>query len=188
MPELRTERLLLRDWRESDLEPFAELNSDPIAMEHFPSTLTTAQSAEMIEAQRARWSDDGLGWWAVEDLADGEFVGAVGPMRVTFDAPFNDAGARLVEVGWRLRRQVWGRGYAPEGARAAISWAFQDPSLDEILSFTVVDNDRSRRVMEKLGMTHDPDGDFEHPRVPDGSPLRRHVLYRLQRTSWATCE
>lgn len=184
MPELRTERLLLRDWRASDLSSFAELNADPVAMEHFPSTLTTEQSAEMIDAMRARWCDDGLAWWAVEDLADGEFVGAVGPMRVTFDASFNDSEEPLVEIGWRLRRNVWGLGYAPEAAQAALTWAFENPSIDEILAFTVVANSRSRRVMEKLGMAHDPDGDFDHPRTPDDSPLRRHVLYRLPRTSW----
>jgi len=184
MPELRTGRLLLRDWRSSDLAPFAELNADPVAMEHFPSTLTTEQSAEMIDAMRARWRDDGLAWWAVEDLADGSFVGAVGPMRVAIDAAFNDPAAPAIEMGWRLRRQVWGRGYAVEAARAAMAWVVDEHPEEEIVSFTVVDNTKSRRVMEKLGMVHDAHGDFAHPRVPDGSPLRRHVLYRLSQSSW----
>ena len=185
VPELRTERLLLRDWRGSDLAPFAELNSDPIAMEHFPSTMTRAQSDEMVEAQRARWRDDAMSWWAVEDAATGQFLGAVGPMLVTIDAPFNDPMAPSVELGWRLRRESWGRGHATEAALAALVWVFEDPGLDEVVSFTVVANSRSRRVMEKLGMVHDPVGDFDHPRVPDSSPLRRHALYRVSRAAWS---
>lgn len=185
MPELRTERLLLRGWQDTDLAPFAELNADPIAMEHFPSTLDTEQSAAMIERLRTRWREDGLSWWAVEELATGEFVGAVGLMRVDIDAPFNDQEDPNTEIGWRLRRAAWGRGYATEAARAVVDHAFGDPSLDELVSFTVVANTRSRRVMEKLGMTHDADGDFAHPRVEPGTPWRHHVLYRLERSRWS---
>ena len=185
MPELRTERLLLRDWREEDLDPFAELNADPVAMEHFPSALSAAQSAQMVERIRERWFDDGLSWWAVESRDTGEFLGAVGLMRVDFDAPFNDPARPSIEAGWRLRRAAWGHGYAPEAAVAALRWGFDERGADEIVAFTVVTNERSRRVMEKIGMVHDADGDFGHPRVESGSPQRRHVLYRATRSSWS---
>jgi RimJ/RimL family protein N-acetyltransferase len=185
MPELRTERLRLRDWRDADLAPFAELNADPIAMEHFPSTLSPEQSAKMIDRLRERWALHGLSWWAVDALESGEFLGAVGLMRVDMDAQFNDPEDPSIEIGWRLRRAVWGHGLAPEAATAALEWAFDARDAEEVVAFTVVANERSRRVMEKLGMSHDPDGDFDHPRVTDGSPLRRHVLYRLPRSRWS---
>jgi RimJ/RimL family protein N-acetyltransferase len=184
MPELRTDRMLLRDWRDEDLAPFAELNSDPIAMEHFPSTLTTAQSAEMIERLREQWASHGWSWWAVGSLESGEFLGAVGLLLVDLDAPFNDPEDPSIEVGWRLRRAAWGQGFATEAATAALDWAFGLQAAEEVVSFTAPVNHRSRRVMEKLGMRHDPDGDFDHQRVEPGSTLRRHVLYRLPRTSW----
>ncbi len=181
VPTLRTQRLILRDWRDADLEPFARLNADPVAMEHFPSTLDTAATVELIEVIRRRWRDDGRCWWAVEELATGSFVGAVGLMLVHFDAPFHDVEhAPATEVGWRLLPSMWGRGYATEAASASVDWGFEHLGLDEIVSFTVVDNVRSRRVMERLGMEHDPAGGFEHPGVVDPeSPLRQHVLYRL---------
>lgn len=185
MPELRTERLLLRGWQDADLAPFAELNADPLAMEHFPSTLSTEQSAAMVEVLGTRWREDGLSWWAVEVLATGAFVGAVGLLRVDIDALFNDPEHPSTEIGWRLRREAWGQGYATEAARAVVDHAFRDPTLDELVSFTVVANTRSRRVMEKLGMTHDADGDFAHPRVEPGTPWRHHVLYRLPRSRWS---
>ena len=145
---LRTPRLLLRRWRDDDREPFADLNADPVVMEHFPSTLDRAP-----------------------------FVGFVGLAPATFEAPFTPA----VEVGWRLDRRWWGHGIATEAARAAVADGFERVGLEEIVSFTASGNLRSRQVMERLGMVRDPDGDFEHPNVPVGSPVRSHVLYRLRR-------
>lgn len=174
---IQTERLLLRQWRDEDLEPFAALNSDPAVMEFFPSVLTTAESNVAVRGNRARIEEHGWGLWAVERLDTGEFIGFTGLWAVPDEFPFSPA----VEVGWRLARAHWGRGYATEAARAAVYFGFGDLGLDEIVSMTTASNERSWRVMEKLGMTRDPADDFDHPRVPEGHPLRPHVLYRLKR-------
>ena len=176
-PELRTDRLVLRGWRDSDLEPFAALNADPVVMEHFPAPLTRSESDAWVEVSRNRWREGGPSWWAVEVVGGAPFIGFVGLSEVHFDASF----APAVEVGWRLAREHWGRGYAPEAALAAIDHGFEALGLDEIVSFTVPANTRSRRVMEKIGMRHDPDGDFVHPSLPDRHPLGPHVLYRISR-------
>lgn len=182
VPEVRTERLL-RGWRESDKPPFAKLNADPEVMRWFPGTLTRDESDGMVDRNVAYWASHDHGLWAVEPL-DGDHAGVcidfIGLMMPPFDAHFTPA----VEVGWRLTRGVWGRGYAPEGARAALAYGFETLDLDEIVSMTAVGNDKSRRVMEKIGMTRDPGDDFDHPRVAVGSPIRRHVLYRLRRDDW----
>jgi RimJ/RimL family protein N-acetyltransferase len=172
---LPTERLLLRRWRTSDLAPFAALNADPVVMESFPKPLTRAESDAMVERIETSFSRDGLGLWAVEVVASGEFAGFVGLWRPGFEAHFTPA----VEVGWRLAARHWGRGYATEAARAAVADGFDRLGLDEIVSFTSVDNERSRRVMRAIGMTHDPADDFDHPGMPPGHRLVRHVLYRL---------
>jgi RimJ/RimL family protein N-acetyltransferase len=174
--DLRTERLVLRRWRDEDLAPFAGLNADPEVMEHFRARLTRAESDAL-----ARWSDDhiaahGWGLWAVEVVATGEFIGFVGLAEPQFDAHFTPA----LEVGWRLARNAWGNGYATEGGRAAVRFAFDELDRDEIVSFTSVTNVRSQRVMERLEMTRDPADDFDHPLVEDPR-LRPHVLYRLGR-------
>ena len=170
MTELRTERLLLRQWRDDDREPFAALNADPEVMRYFPRTQTRAESDALVDAQRALIEERGWGLWAV-DAPDG-FIGFVG-----LSVPrFMDA----VEVGWRLAQRGWHQGYATEAARAAVAFGFDELGLDEIVSFTAVPNDRSRRVMERLGMTRDPADDFDHPALAPGDPLRRHVLYRLR--------
>jgi ribosomal-protein-alanine N-acetyltransferase len=179
-PELRTERLLLRRWRESDRQPFAALNADPAVMEHFPAPLTRAESDAMVDRIEAAFERDGYGLWAVEPLETGRFVGFVGLNRVPYETPFTPA----VEVGWRLAREAWGRGYASEAARAALGFAFTALGLDEIVSFTVPANLRSRAVMERIGMTRDVAGDFDHPRIAAGHRLRRHVLYRLSKADW----
>lgn len=176
-PELRTERLLLRGWRAGDLEPFAALNADSEVMEHFPATLTRAQSDAMADRVRAHLTEHGWGLWAVEVVDGPAFVGFVGLARPAFEAHFTPA----VEIGWRLARPAWGYGYAPEAGRAVLSYAFAELGLDEVVSFTSVGNANSRRVMEKLGLTHDPADDFDHPNLPADSPLRRHVLYRIRR-------
>jgi len=176
MAELRTERLLLRHWRDADLEPFAALNGDPETMRFFPAPLTRAESDAFAEHVRRRLEAEGWGLWAVEAPGVADFVGFVGLARPSFEAHFTPA----VEVGWRLAREHWGKGYATEAARAAVAHGFGELGLDEIVSFTSRLNVPSIRVMERIGMTHDPADDFEHPRVPAGHPLRPHVLYRLR--------
>ena len=180
VPEVRTQRLVLRGWRDADREPFAAMNVDPEVMRHFPSTLDRAASDAMIEKMSAHWSEHGFGLWAVERLEDGRFLGFTGIWRPLFDAHFTPA----VEVGWRLAREAWGHGYATEAARATLAFGFETIGLDEIVSFTTPANERSWRVMGRLGMTRDPADDFDHPRLPEGHPLRRHVLYRLRREDW----
>lgn len=173
VPELRTDRLLLRGWRESDLAPFAAMNADPEVVEFLTGPLSRAESDAFVERIRASWAGNGYGLWAVE--VGGAFLGYVGLWDALFEAPF----APAVEVGWRLTRPAWGHGYATEGARAALAYGFGVVGLPEILTFTAATNLRSRAVMERLGMVRDPGGDFDHPRVPEGSSLRRHVLYRF---------
>jgi RimJ/RimL family protein N-acetyltransferase len=168
--ELRTERLLLRQWREEDRAPFAALNADPVVMEHFPSTMTREASDAFVDFNIATIAERGWGLWAVE--ADGEFIGFVGLNEPRFRPG--------VEIGWRLAREAWGHGYATEAARAVLEFAFGTIGLDEVISFTSTTNVRSQHVMERIGMTCDPADDFDHPNVAD-ERLRRHVLYRLAR-------
>ncbi len=168
---LSTPRLVLRRWRPEDRAPFAALNADPEVMEHFPAPLSRAESDAFVDRIEAGFAEHGFGLWAVEVVATGEFVGFTGLSRPRFMPG--------VEVGWRLARPAWGHGYASEAARAAVRHGFEAVGLPEIVSFTVPANVRSHAVMRRIGMTRDPDGDFDHPRVPEGSPLRRHVLYRI---------
>jgi RimJ/RimL family protein N-acetyltransferase len=175
MTELRTARLLLREWREADLEPFAAMNADPRVMEFFPSPLTREESDRLVcERIVPQFARDGYGLWAVEVPGVTAFAGFVGLLEQTFPARFTPC----VEVGWRLDARYWRRGYATEGARAALRYGFDVAGLDEIVSLTAVANVRSIAVMRRLGMT--PAGEFEHPNVPAGHPLRPHVLYRLR--------
>ena len=174
-PELRTDRLLLRGWRAEDREPFAAMNADTEVMRHYPSTLTRAESDTRVDQCEFEWARDGFGRWAVEIPGVAAFAGYVGLAVPAFEASFTPC----VEVGWRLPREHWGRGYATEAARAAIEFGFTQAGLDEIVSFTVPANTRSVRVMEKLGMKLS--GEFDHPAMAEGHPLRRHVLYRLGR-------
>jgi ribosomal-protein-alanine N-acetyltransferase len=174
---VHTDRLLLRQWRPQDREPFAALNADPEVMRHFPAAISRTQSDAFVEKVTADLARNGYGLWALEVRGTGEFIGFTGVQRPSFEAHFMPA----VEVGWRLARSAWGHGYATEAARAAVAYAFEHVGLDEIVSFTVPANERSRAVMRRLGMSHDPAEDFDHPRLPAGHPLRRHVLYRLPR-------
>jgi RimJ/RimL family protein N-acetyltransferase len=175
MAELHTDRLLLRGWQARDREPFAALNADPEVMRHFPAPLSQSTSDAVADHLEAAVARAGWGLWAVEERATGAFIGFTGLAPPNFDAHFTPA----VEIGWRLARDAWGRGYATEAARAAAAYAFGELGLDEIVSFTVPQNERSRAVMRRLGMRHDPGDDFDHPGLPPGDPLRRHVLYRL---------
>ncbi|MFF0248751.1 GNAT family N-acetyltransferase [Streptosporangium sandarakinum] len=174
---METERLVMRRWRETDLEPFAELNADPEVMRHFPAPLTREESDAMVGRIEAAFDEHGYGLWALEVRATGEFIGFTGLAWQRFEAHFTPA----LEVGWRLSRRAWGHGYATEAARAALEYGFGPAGRREIVSMTAVGNLRSRAVMERLGMRRDPADDFDHPRVPAGSPLRRHVLYRIGR-------
>lgn len=184
IPTLTTERLVLRPWRDSDLEPFAALNADPAVMEHFPATLTTAQATALAEGIREDMAERGFGWWAAEAPGVAPFIGFIGLSVPEFGAHFLPPGKRVVEVGWRLARAHWGHGYATEGARACLRFGFQELRLPEIVSFTAVQNTRSQAVMQRLGMRRDPADDFDHPKLPPGHRLARHVLYRLNCTEW----
>jgi RimJ/RimL family protein N-acetyltransferase len=177
---LTTDRLLLRRWLPSDRAPFAELNADPRVMEHFPSRLTREQSDAMIDRIESTFEAEGLGLWATEVAATGEFIGFIGLAPVTFEAHF----APALEIGWRLAHAGWGHGYATEGARAALHHAFGVAGREEVVSMTATTNLRSQAVMRRLGMTCDHGDDFDHPRVDDDR-LRRHVLFRITAARWA---
>jgi RimJ/RimL family protein N-acetyltransferase len=177
--ELRTERLWLRPWRAGDREPFARMNADPRVMEYFPALLSRAESDAGAGRIERHFADHGWGFWAVEIPSVSAFAGFIGLAVPSFTAPFTPC----VEIGWRLSPDVWGRGYATEGAQAAMACGFDQLGLDEIVAFTTVAHRKSRAVMERLGMTHDPADDFDHPNLPPGHPLRRHVLYRRKRSS-----
>jgi RimJ/RimL family protein N-acetyltransferase len=184
VPELRTERLLLRDWRAADRPPFAALNADADVVEFLGGARDRAASDALVDAIAAHWVEHGFGLWAVERLEDGQFLGFTGLSRPTFVAHFTPA----VEVGWRLARRAWGHGYATEAARASIAFGFETVGLDEIVSFTVPANTRSRAVMKRIGMTREASDDFDHPRLREGDSLRRHVMYRLTRDDWRRAE
>jgi ribosomal-protein-alanine N-acetyltransferase len=170
---LRGARVLLRGWEARDAEPFAALNADPVVMEFFPAPLSRAESDAMIA--RAQTAIDSRGWgaWCLE--IDGTCAGFVGLTPPRFEAHFTPC----VEIGWRLAPRFWGHGYVTEAARLALDFGFRTLGLEEIVSFTTVANARSRRVMERLGMRRDLEGDFDHPSLAVGHPLRPHVLYRL---------
>ena len=166
--ELRTSRLLLRRWRPEDRAPFAAMNADPVVMEHFPSPLTREQSDALVDRIEAHFDEHGYGLWAVE--ADGAFVGFTGLVWQTYEASFTPA----LEVGWRLVVSAWGHGYATEAATAALAVGLDE--VDSVVSTTALTNLRSQRVMQRLGMRRELE--FDHPRVPEGHPVRPHVLYR----------
>lgn len=172
-----TPRLHLRPWRDEDLPAFATMNADPEVMEFFPKTLDRAESDAMATRIRDHFVRRGYGFWAVEIPGVANFIGFVGLSVPAFETHFTPC----VEIGWRLARAHWGLGYATEAARAAIDFGFRQLALDEIVSFTVPANRRSRGVMERIGMSRLPADDFDHPVLPEGHPLRRHVLYRTTR-------
>jgi RimJ/RimL family protein N-acetyltransferase len=175
-----TPGLWLRQWRASDREPFAALNADPVVMEFLGGCLNRATSDALARKAEAEIARQGWGLWAVELRDSGAFIGFVGLHVPSFEAAFTPC----VEIGWRLARDSWGKGFATEAARECVRFAFETLALDELVSFTVPLNRRSRALMERLGMHRDADADFDHPQLPAGHPLRRHVLYRLRRASW----
>jgi len=174
---LKTERLILRRWRAEDRLPFQRMNADPRVMEFFPGLLTAEESDALVRRIESHFDRHGFGPYAAELVETGDFIGFVGLMVPEFEAPFTPA----VEIGWRLAAEHWGKGLATEAARIAAGYAFDVLGLDGLVSFTVPGNVRSRRVMERIGMTHDPREDFDHPGLAEGHALRRHVLYRLRR-------
>jgi RimJ/RimL family protein N-acetyltransferase len=180
IPELQTSRLRLRAWRDEDLPLFAELNADREVMEHLLGPLTRSQSDALVGRITEHFLREGFGFWAVEAPGVSGFIGMVGIGIPSYTAPFTPC----VEVGWRLGRQYWGQGFATEAARAALEFGFETVDLPEIVALTVPSNARSRAVMAKLGMVRAASDDFDHPLVPAGHPLKRHVLYRLSKQAW----
>jgi RimJ/RimL family protein N-acetyltransferase len=176
---IETARLILRRWQSSDVEPFAALNADPRVMEFFPATLSRAETEAMVATIEEKFSQHGFGLWAVERKGTQDFIGFIGLSVPRPAFPFSPC----VEIGWRLAFHHWGKGYAQEGARAALTFGFERIRLKEIVSFTTAANLRSRRVMEGIGMTHDAQDDFDHPKLPEGHPLRKHVLYRSAKSA-----
>lgn len=180
MTTLTTERLILRPWRAEDFEPFAAMSADPKVMEHFPSTLTRAESDAVATRLQAHIEKHGFGFWALELPGVAPFIGFTGILNVSFDAHFTPA----VEMGWRLAPAHWRKGYATEAARAALVHGFGALGLAEIVAFTIPANLPSQAVMQRLGMTRNEAEDFAHPTVPPDHPMSRHVLYRLRAEDW----
>ena len=173
-PQLTTGRLVLRRWREGDRAPFHALNSDESVMATIGPPMSRGESDGFMNRIEQHFDQYGYGLWCMD--LDGDPIGFTG----LFHPWFRDG----VEIGWRVRSAFWGRGFAPEAAREVLRFGFEDAGFDEIISFTAVSNVNSRRVMDKIGLGRDPDADFDHPGVPDGNPLRRHVLYRLRVDDW----
>lgn len=153
------------------------MSADPAVMRFFPKTLTRGESDAVADRIEQHFAEHGFGMWALEVPGEVPFAGFVGLLVVSFDAHFTPA----IEVGWRLAAEQWGNGYATEAARAAVEWGFRTLDVDEIVAMAVESNVRSTAVMERLGMTRNPDDDFDHPKLEETSPIRRHVLYRLRR-------
>jgi len=172
---LESERLLLRSWRDEDVRQWVAMSADPRVMRFFPSTYEADRATVMAQTFRERLEADGYGWWVLEAKNVSPFVGVIALQKVPFEAHFTPA----FEIGWRLKPEFWGRGYASEGSKLATLFAFDVLNLDEIVAMSAVQNIPSQRVMERLGMTHDPRDDFDNPRLEDGHPLRRHALWRL---------
>ena len=177
---IETDRLFLRQWREADREPFAALNADPRVMEYFAKLRSREESDALVSKESAQIQQHGWGLWAASLKQTDEFIGFIG----LADADFAPNLTHAVEIGWRLAFTYWGNGYATEGARAALKYGFEMLRREEVVACTAVHNRRSRAVAERLGMQYHPEDDFDHPRVPEGHPLRRHVLYRLSADKW----
>ena len=179
-PVIETERLILRGWRESDLVALAAINRDREVTRHLGGPIPKRESDLVVGRFIQKWGEEPrFGWWALEGRAESGLIGFVGLAPPDFTTP----PAPCIEIGWRLARTAWGKGYATEAARAVLAHGFA-LGLDEILAFTVPANIRSRRVMDRLGLRHDPEGAFDHPLIAAGDPLSRHLLYRLGRADW----
>jgi RimJ/RimL family protein N-acetyltransferase len=179
-PVLHTERLILRPWLPEDRAPFAAMNADPQVMAFFPDCLDRDESDALAARIEAHFAEHGYGWWALEEPGVESFIGYTGLQLCDFAAPF----APAVAIGWRLAAAHWELGFAHEAAEAALAFGFERLQLDEIVAFTVPANQHSLALMERLGMQHDPAGDFRHPLLPEGHRLSRHLLYRLKAAQW----
>jgi len=177
--ELETKRLILRQWNKEDLEAFSLLNADPEVMEFFPKVLSRKESNAMAEKIKNLISDRGWGFWAVEVKNESAFIGFVGLNEPHYDLPFNPC----VEIGWRLAKKYWSKGYATEAGSASLEFAFDQLNLDEVYSFATVHNIKSQAVMERLRLKNTM-SNFNHPAIPKDSPLREHVLYKIDKKSW----
>lgn len=179
IPILRTQRLILRPWRATDLEPFAQINADPKVMEFYAQTLRREESDALAEKIQRDFAERGYGFWAVEITGVSDFIGYIGLNYWNLEMPF----APCVDIGWRIGTPYWGKGYATEGAREVLRYGFEKLQLSEIVAMATIHNTRSHRVMERLGMKSDPTENFEHPKLPRGHPLSLRVLYRLSRSA-----
>ncbi len=177
---LTTQRLLLRQWRDSDRDAFARLNADPLVMEHFPRCLSRDESEAWVSRTQEVIAERGWGLWAVEVRGIAPCIGFVGLSTPGFTAHFTPC----VEIGWRVAKEFWGNGYATEAAIAVLRFGFEKLTLEQIVSFTSPLNERSIGVMKRIGMSRDPAEDFDHPNLPPGHRLQRHVLYRMRRSEW----
>ncbi len=177
-----TERLILRNWLHKDIEPFAKMNSDDDVMRFFEKKISLEQTIQSVEKMKACHKKYGYTFWAVENKKDQKFIGCIGIfMSEDYESPFTPG----VEIGWRLDKPYWNKGYATEGAKKSLRIGFEDFKINEICAITVPTNLASRNVMEKLGMKRNPNEDFEHPKVSDNHPFKTHVLYRLKKQDWA---
>lgn len=177
--ELRTERLILRQWKQDDYAPFAKMSADPVVMEYYPSTLSAEESNAMADKIASLISERSWGFWAVELIEEKQFIGFVGLHKPTYELPVT----HCVEIGWRLTKEYWGHGYATEAAQASLQFAFEVLGLNEVYSFASVSNIKSCSVMKRLNM-QDTGNNFEHPMIPDNHPLREHVLYKITKKQW----
>lgn len=180
---IETDRLILRPWQEDDFEPFSQLNADARVREFFPTLLSPQESDAHIILMSTHIAKCGWGFWAASLIDTGEFIGFIGLEEVNFSVPFKKF-TPTVEIGWRIAYNHWGKGYATEGAKASLQYGFEVLNLDEIVSFTTIPNIRSRHVMEKIGMHHNPKDDFDHPNLSASHPLARQVLYRIKQNEW----
>lgn len=178
--QIKTERLTLRPWQPKDSEPFAALNQDSAVAEFFPKILSKKESDELITKIKNEYAEHGFGLMAVELNSNHKFIGFIGLSIPSFQSNFTPC----VEIGWRIAKKYWGQGLATEGAKAVLNYAFQELKLEEVVSFTAKNNIRSIRVMEKIGMKHDKNRDFLHPKLPNNHALAAHVLYCINKKSY----
>ncbi|PCI75540.1 GNAT family N-acetyltransferase [Candidatus Aerophobetes bacterium] len=182
MKILETERLILRTWIDTDLQPMCAINQDPKVMQYFPSLQDLDATKHLITKINAHFDTYGYSLYAAVRKDTDEFIGFIGLLNVNFKAHFTPA----TEIGWRLASNQWGQGFATEGAKAVLDYAFKTLEIPEIVSFTATDNAPSKRVMEKIGLSRQKSDDFDHPKLNDNSPLKRHVLYRLTKEQYQT--
>ena len=177
MPDyiFQSPRLGFRNWSKDDIDPFAELNADPEVMTYFPRPFTFDETRNSVLRFQKYYTDYGYTFYAVDRLDTAEFIGFIGMIHQTFESFFTPC----VEIGWRLKRPVWGKGYATEGAKACLNYGFDALGFSEIYSITAIPNLRSERVMQRIGM--EKIGEFDHPSIEDGHPLERHVIYRIKK-------